>query len=180
MKLWATCRLSPDARPWRMVGSKDFDLGLKRKRIDDRPSPRFQSDCKRISALSILPALWFSSSRTNVASNASGPCSVRYGDGVSIFCLFSKDSHVKNRTSLLAGPWSSAICQTSSSGSRGGVSMTMLDSSRLSRSGKGPNLNVSRSGSRSSCSRSCLGAYGWSKRMAATRAGQQDASPWRV
>lgn len=54
----------------------------------------------------------------------------------------------------------------------------MLDSSRLSSSGRGPKSNVSKSGKRSSCSRSCLGAYGWLNLMEFTVCCQPHATRW--
>lgn len=46
--------------------------------------------------------------------------------------------------------------------------MEILDSSRLSSSGSGPKSNVSKSGRRSSRSRSFFGAYGWSNLIEVT------------
>jgi hypothetical protein len=54
--------------------------------------------------------------------------------------------------------------------------MDVEDLSRSSSSGRGPNSNVSRSGSRSSRSSSCLGAYGWSNLIDETIYGQLNST----
>jgi hypothetical protein len=172
VKLFAASRVRPVARPSVMVGTNVLSFGLNVNRREERPSPRFHNESKRTCSFSTRPVEIFPSSLARAASKASGPASVIYG----VCCLVwpgpSKASHVKNATSLLAGPKSSAACQISSSTSVGSVSAEIENSSRLSSSGSGPNSNVSRSGSWSSRSRGSFGAYGWSSLIDGTVCGQ--------
>jgi hypothetical protein len=175
-KLCATTGLMPVALPSGTVGSNVFCLVLKSKRMDERPRPRFHSDCRKMLLFRTFPALILLSSACNVASKASGPHSVMYAVRLSTCKGFSNPSQVWNKTSLFAGPSSRAVCHISSSGSSDGVSMDKEDLSRSSSSGRGPNSNVSRSGSRSSRSSSCLGAYGWPNLIDETIYGQLNST----
>jgi hypothetical protein len=130
--------------------------------------------------LRTFPALVLLSSAWSAASKTPAPRSVTYAVWRSTCWGFSKASHVRNRTSFLAGPSSNATCHISSSSSRDGVSAEREDSSGLSSSGRGPNSNVSRSGNRSSRSRSCFGAYGWSNLMAETASVSGARRVWDV